>query len=227
MSYRSIAFVICAAVTTASAAPSFDLPAGYTERPGAADRNIAQVSAEPLTVSDDEQVFMSADSTVALTRKVWLTRMDQPLSHKLLLDFDREMMGTIDDPSAKHISDDQRWVGEQLLAETVDEFRGARIHQRRLYAADTSGVVHVFAVNCMGPAERLAECEHAQQTMKLVLPNQATLPNQITPLAKPKPKRSLAQIIGGAATGALVIGLVVWVVQSARRGGRRRRQRRR
>ena len=66
----------------------------------------------------------------------------------------------------------------------------------------------------------LLECEKAQQTMQLTLPESANLPSKSR---KPK-STNHRNIIGGAALFSLLLGLMIWVIQSARRGGRRRQR---
>src|SRR5687768_6925689 len=69
--------IVAGAPVNAHAAPwSFELPEGYTEQPGAADRELAQLRAVPRTVSADAQVYTSADGSVRLTRMTWLSRFD-------------------------------------------------------------------------------------------------------------------------------------------------------
>jgi hypothetical protein len=217
--------VVLGATTLAHAAPwSFELPAGYTEQPAEGAADVAALRARKQTVSVDAQVYMSPDNTVMLRRLTWKTRMDGPLSREVLVAFDHESVGD-PDPNGQHISDDRKWIGDQLVADTIDELRGKRLHQRRLYSADSSGVVYVMAVTCLGPAEQLGDCEQAQQSMQLTLPDAATLPEKAAPKRKRETGVGTVALIGGAAFVALVIGLIAWVIQSARRGGRRRRTR--
>jgi hypothetical protein len=198
---------------------TFELPAGYTEQPGGADSDIAALRADPRTVTVDAHVYV-APNEVLLSRVVLAARPTGPLSQRVLLALERE--GRLDIPGTTlHISHDRTWQADQLIAETIDTARGLRAHQRRIYAADRQGIVHLFAVTCIGPRDALADCERAQQSMRLQIADQVALPAEITS----KSKRSMVHIIGGAATLALLLGLVAWVIQSARHGSRRRRRR--
>jgi hypothetical protein len=208
------------AETASAAEATLDLPAGYAEQPGAADADIASLRADPRTVRVDAHVFV-APNEVLLSRVALEAKPTVPLSQRVLLDLERE--GRLGIPGTTlHISSERSWQNDQLVADSVDTARGLRAHQRRIYAADRRGIVHLFAVTCIGPRDQLADCEKAQQSMRLKLAEQATLPAEITP----KANRKMVHIIGGAATLALVIGLTMWVIQSARRGSRRRRRRR-
>jgi len=215
---RALAVIVvgvCAA-TDAQAAPwSFELPAGYAEEPGATDDDVAALRSHAGTISADAQLFVSPDQQVVLVRLTWVSKVDGPISRELLVDLDRK--GTHQSESV-HLSDERHWVGEQLVAESVESIRGKRLRQRRLYSVDTSARIHVFAITCVGSVNQLAACEEAQQSMQLKLPNEAKVPAT----AKRSSGKSLIHIIGGAAFAALVLGLIAWVVQSAKRGGRRR-----
>ena len=215
---RALAVIVvgvCAA-TTAQAAPwSFALPEGYVEEAGVTADDVAALRALRGTVAADEQLFVSPDEQVVLVRLTWSTKDDAPVSRELLIDLDRK--GSHQSESV-HLSDDRHWVGEQLVAESVESIKGKRLHQRRLYSVDTTGVIHVFAVTCIGSANQLAPCEKAQQSMQLKLPNEAKVPAR----TKRSSGKSMLQIVGGAAFAALVLGLIAWVIQSAKRGGRRR-----
>ena len=215
---RALAVIVvgvCAA-TNAQASPwSFALPEGFVEEQGATEDDVAALRALPGTVAADAQLFVSPDEQVVLVRLSWSSKNDGPVSREQLIDLDRK--GTHQSESV-HLSDDRHWVGEQLVAESVESIRGKRLHQRRLYSVDTTGVLHVFAVTCIGSANQLAACEKAQQSMQLKLPNEAKVPAR----AKRSSGKSMIQIVGGAAFGALLLGLIAWVIQSAMRGGRRR-----
>src|SRR5689334_1643302 len=109
----------------------------------------------------------------------------------------------------KHISDGHEFHGDQLVAEAVDENNGVRAYQRRLYAVDTANVLYLFSVACAGPEDKLAECKQAQQSMVLILPDQAPLDMTIV---TPKQNRNRAYLIGQIVGGVLVLVLVIWYV---------------
>lgn len=214
---RALALIVVAlGAASAQAAPwSFDLPPGYEEDPGAANGDIEALKAQPGTVDADAQLFMSPDQQVGLVRLMWTTKLGM-LSREELIQMDRKATHQSD---SVHLSDERKWVGDQLVAESIESVRGKRLHQRRLYSLDGTGVLHVFAVTCMGSMTQLATCEKAQQTMQLKVPNAVRFPARAS-----KPRKSLMELIGSAAVGALTLGLVVWIFQSAKRGGRRRQR---
>jgi hypothetical protein len=187
---------LCVA-TTAYAAPwSFELPAGYTEHPDSAGWKSDQLGEQPNTVSIDGQVFQSPDDQVRLTR--------------MTLGFELAAK----DRGRTHVSISREFRGDQLVSEQVDEVEGLRVQKRRIYAADSSGIVHVFSITCAGPANQLADCVKAQQTMVLMLPNQAPLDmTVVTPKQKPARTALIVQILGGV----LVLVLVIWYVVRRRR----------
>jgi hypothetical protein len=110
------------------------------------------------------------------------------------------------------VSDSRQWIGDQLVADAVDETDELRIHQRRLYSVDAHGIVHVLTVICAGPADRLAACEHAQQTMQLALPDQLALAD-----APPARQRDVGYVVAQLAALAVVALLVAWLVLRRRR----------
>src|SRR5262249_8644185 len=158
------------------AAPwSFELPPGYTEVPTAGDPQLEQMRRVPGTVSLDAQVYLSREGDVQLTRMTVETQPDEAPTRALLEGMERGAVRGLAAQGAKHVSDEFHLVGNQLVAETIDESDTVRMHARRMYSADTSGVVHMFEVTCSGPISKLAACEKAQQTMQLTLPNEAPL----------------------------------------------------
>jgi hypothetical protein len=201
----AIAIVVATAARTDAAPWSFNLPAGYTEQPGAADEQLAQLRKVPGTVSADAQVYLSSDENVQLTRMTWVSRPAETPTKAYLLGVDRGMV-TGSSEGAKHISDSSHFAGNHLIADQVDDIDGVRMIQRRIYAVDTANVVTMFLVMCAGQPDVLADCENAQQSMQLSLPNQATL------RAAP-PERSSAYKTGrivGQLLGALILGLLVY-----------------
>lgn len=208
----AIVVVACAA-SLADAAPwSFELPDGYTEQPGAADAELAKLRDVPRTVSVDAQVYLSPDGNVRLTRMTWLSQFDVPPTRGGLESMDRGVASG----GGKHgtiVSDSRQLVGDQLVGDQVIDVDALRVHMRRVYAADTDRVVHMFTIVCAGPADALAACEKAQQTMQLVLPNQAPL--SATPAAQ---KQTDVAYIAGVITGSVLVVLVVaWLVLRARK----------
>lgn len=211
------ALVLCAA-TTAHAAPwSFNLPAGYTELPGAGEAHVAKLRDIPGMVSADAQVYAAADGAVQLTRITLRLQRDEAPSRDTVESLDRGAVEGTAKQVTKRISATRQLHGDQLVAEQIDEIDGKRVHQRRLYAADTSNAVHVFNVICAGPEDQLAACEKAQQSMVLMLPNQASLDVRVT---KPdQDTKQLEFLLGQITGGVLVLALVIWYV------ARRRKQR--
>jgi hypothetical protein len=208
---RGLVIVLVLSIAaTATAAPwSFELPAGYTELPGAADGQLAQLRSMPNTQSVDAQIYMSPDGSVQLTRMTWATKMDDGASKKFVVSMDKGVVAGASQQATKHISDSRHWVGDQLVAESTDDKAGVRVVQRRLYSADTSDVLHILMVICAGEAGQLAECEKAQQTMQLTLPNQAALPQTA--------HKPVAYLIGQVVGGLLVAAVVIWLVRRRRR----------
>jgi hypothetical protein len=169
-----IALVLWAA--SAHAAPwSIEVPPGYTERPGAADDRLAELRAQPDIVSIDAQVYLSADQTVQLTRMTWQLRMDEKPTRGALVKLDHGIVQGAAGQASKHISDSRRFVGDQLVAASADEIGANRAEVRRLYSVDSSGIVHILMVICAGPADQLGPCRTTQRSMRLVIPNAASL----------------------------------------------------
>jgi hypothetical protein len=208
----AIAVVMCAAASADAAPWSFELPAGYTEVPGAAESQLQVLRKQPTTVSVDAQVYLAPDQTVQLTRITLLSKMSTLPSRASLVQMDRGVVSGASKQATKHVSDTRNWVGDQLVADTVDEKDEIRVHQRRLYSADAEGVVHMFTLICAGAADQLAECEKAQQTMQLTLPNQAALPNE-----SPKRKHDIAYVIGQIMGGLVVVVLLIWLLVRRRK----------
>lgn len=210
----AIAFVTTVA-TAAHAAPwSVELPAGYTEQPGAAEAHLAKLRAIPGTVSVDAQVYTPADGSVQLMRLTWRSRLDGPPSRDALENMERGLLSGSRKDLANHVSDARRFDGDQLVADQVDEVDGARIHQKRIYAVDTSNIAHMLGVVCTGAADQLGACEKAQQTMQLTLPNPAALDMQVT-TGTPKQDRSF--VLGQITGGLLVAILAIWYLVRKRR----------
>ncbi len=209
-----VVVMITAAAPYAHAAPwSFELPEGYTEQPGAADAEIAQLRSVPRTVSADAQIYLSADGSVRLTRMTWLSRFDVPPTRGALESMERDIAAGNARGANRVVSQDARFVGDQLVADQVLELERRRVDMRRIYAADTENVVHMVAVICAGPADQLADCEKAQATMQLVLPNQAALG------AKSTEERGagLALVLVLCGSVLVVIVVAVWLVRRARK----------
>jgi hypothetical protein len=196
-------------VSTAHAAPwSFELPEGYTELPGAADAQLRTMRAMPRTLSVDGQIYVSPDQTVQLTRLTWDSDLTGGGGKLGIENLDEGMVQGAARHATKHISDSRHWVGDQLVAESIDDKGGIRIVQRKLYSADTNGVLHVLLLFCAGPADNLGTCERAQQTMQLTLPNQAALPDK-----SPREERDVAYRIGQITGVVLIVALLVWLVR--------------
>jgi hypothetical protein len=204
--------VVLAWAAAAHAAPwSLELPAGYTEQPGAADAEVEQLRKVARTVSVDAQVYVSPDGNVRLTRMTWLSKFDVTPGRGSLDSLDRGVASGGAKHATKNISATRELVGEQLIGEQLLDVDGTRVHMKRIYAADTANVVHMFTVVCAGPAEQLADCEKAQASMQLTLPNQASLSG-----APADEETSIAYVLGFA-TGVLVVVLaVVWLIRRAR-----------
>jgi hypothetical protein len=209
---RVLAVLAAVVVTssTAHAAPwSFELPAGYTEVPGAADEQLARLRKVVRTVSADAQVYVSPDGRVRLTRMTWLSKFDVTPTRGGIEKMDRELSagngkaGTI-------VSESRELVGEQLLGEQVVDIGELRADMRRLYAADREQVVTMFTVICAGAKDALGDCERAQQTMRLELPNQASISGAA-------PEASKLPYVLGALGGAAVLGVLIWLWWRRRR----------
>ena len=212
---------VLAAASAAHAAPwAFELPAGYTEVPGSAD-DWAKQEHLPNTISFDGLNYTSPAGDVILSRLSYLIQPENTPTRALLVEIDASLS---DNASTQRISDGREFHGDQLVGETIAEKQGVRIHERRILAADTNGIVHGLHVICLGKPDKLADCEAAQQTMEILLMNQAKLASGSP--SKKAAERSMVQRIAVYAFGALVLGLIVWVVQSIKRGQRRRRGRR-
>ena len=200
--------VVLGLASTASAAPwSIELPDGYTEAPGAADAQLATMRAMPNTLDVDGQIYLSPDGNVQLTRLTWQTKLIHTTKAGVV-SLDKGVVQGAARQATKHISDQRNWVGDQLVAESIDDKDGIRITQRKLYSADTTGVLHVLMVICAGAAENLSTCERAQQSMQLTLPNQAAIPAESTGNDK-----DLAYRIGQITGVVLVLALLIWLVR--------------
>ena len=200
--------IVLGLASTASAAPwSIELPDGYTEVPGAAEAQLKTMRAMPNTLAVDGQIYLSPDSNVQLTRLTWHTKLTDGGSRASVVSLDKGVVQGAARQATKHISDQRNWIGDQLVAESIDEKDGIRITQRKLYSADTSGVLHVMMVICAGAAENLGTCERAQQSMQLTLPNQAPLPESA---GKDK---DLAYRIGQITGVVVVLALLIWLVR--------------
>lgn len=205
--------MVLGAAATAQAAPwSFELPEGYTEQPGAADAQIEALRKQPFTVSLDAQLYLSPDSNVQLTRMTWLMKLNAAPSRASVVNLDRGVVKGAAAQATHHVSDTRHWIGDQLVAESIDDKDGYLVAHRRLYSADSQGIVHILTVICAGPIGQLGDCERAQQTMQLALPDQAPLPND-----SPKRETDLAYLAGQITGGLLVAALVIWLVRRRNR----------
>lgn len=211
-----IAAVLGAAASAHAAPWSFNLPDGYTELPGAANAYVEKLRDIPRTVSADAQLYTPPGGAVQLTRITLRSQFDEAPTRDTLENMDRGAVESTAKQVTKRISATRQFHGDQLVANQVDEMAGLRVTQRRLYAADTSNVVHLFTVMCAGPTDQLAECEKAQQSMVLMLPNQASLDVRVT-TSRPDQEREF--LLGQIAGGVIVLVLVIWYV--ARRRKRR------
>ena len=213
---------VLAAASAAQAAPwAFELPAGYTEVPGSADAWAKQEHV-PNTISFDGLNYTSPGGDVILSRLSYLIQPEATPTRALLEEIDASLA---DNASTQRVAEGREFHHDQLFSETVADKQGVRIHERRILAADTNGIVHGLHVICLGKPDKLADCEGAQKTAEIILVNQAKLP-----AGEPTKKtgdHTMVQRIAVYAFGALVLGLVVWLVQSLRRGQRPRRRGRR
>lgn len=215
-----VAGIIASAAAAAQAAPwAFELPAGYTEVPGSADAWAKQEHV-PNTISFDGLNYTSPSGDVILSRLSYLIQPEGTPTRALLEEIDASLA---DNASTQRIAEGREFHNDQLFAETIAEKQGVRIHERRILVADTNGIVHGLHIICLGKPDKLADCEAAQKTAEIILANQAKLP---AGTASKKPgDHTMVQRIAIYAFGALVLGLVVWLVQSIKRGQRRRRRR--
>lgn len=211
----AIGFVALFAAGARAAPWSFELPEGYTEQPGAANAEIAQLRDVPRTVSVDAQVYTSADGSVRLTRLTWLSQFDVAPNQRALESLERSIAVGNTRGANRQVSHEAQLVGDQLVADQVLELERMRVHMRRIYAADTANVVHMFTVICAGPAEQLADCERAQQSMQLILPNQA-------PLGAAPPRDdgapNIALVAGSVLGGFLMLCAAAWLLRRRRKG---------
>ncbi len=195
----AIIFIMCAA-TTASAEPwSFDMPAGFKEKPGVKDPFVDQARKAEGTVGVDAKIYVKGDAR--LVRLLWRFKPSEPATRSMLDKLDKELVAK-SPYAANRVSAVRVWYGEQMVfdgfemtepLEKLDAFPTAeampkprmdtdpkhdrtRVYHRRFYAADRSGVVHVFWTICSGPADQIGTCEQAQQTMRLALLDEAPLP---------------------------------------------------
>lgn len=216
------AVLVVVAVASAHAAPwALELPAGYTEVPGSAEAWAKQEHV-PNTISFDGLNYTSPGGDVILSRLSYLIQPENTPTRALLVEIDASLA---DNASTQRISEGREFHGDQLVGETIAEKQGVRIHERRILAADTNGIVHALHVICLGKPDKLAECEVAQQTAEILLANQAKLAKGDS--SKKKGEHSMVQRIAVYTFGALVLGLVVWLVQSIKRGQRPRQRGRR
>ncbi len=182
MRIPTAALVVAALVSTAVAESepakptvSFEIPAGFTEQPGAADDWMKELRGMPGTRAADAQVFASNDEVVQLTRVTWSMKYPVALDQGSI---ERADLAAVRSAAkgASHVSDSRRWNGEQLVAEAIDDAPdGIRVEHFRIYGADTDNVLHMIWLICAGPADQLGTCEKAQRTLKVTVPNQATL----------------------------------------------------
>lgn len=207
--------MIAAAAPYAHAAPwSFELPEGYTEQPGAADGELAQLRSVPRTVSADAQVYLSADGSVRLTRMTWLSQFDVPPTRGAIESMERDIAAGNARGANRAVSQQASFADDQLVADQVLELERLRVDMRRIYAADTANVVHMFTVICAGPADELADCEKAQDTMQLVLPNQAAIGAKST---EEERGAGLALVLALSGAALVAIVAVFWLVRRSRK----------
>jgi hypothetical protein len=207
---------LLALATSADAAPwSFELPRGFSEEKVPED-HIAQLRAKKQTVNLDAQAYSSGD--LALLRVTWLVKLEPPITRAALERFDEQ--AAIDMAArGTNFATGRSWINQQLVGRSAEDVGDVHVTQRRLYALAADNIIHILALTCFGPADDLAPCETAQRTMQITLPNPVAVPIRVA-----TPTWTLGYKLAAAALLALVIGLVAWVIQSARRGGRRRRR---
>jgi hypothetical protein len=224
-------FVLLWLAATAFADSSFLLPMGYVEQRGGSDGALAEFRAnKPATVSGDMTVFSSPDGKVSLVRMRWVFWEGAELSRAALEQVDHHLEAGIAEEmfaGVKRVSTSRQFVGDQLVAQSVDELGEAQFRMRRIYGVDAFGFVHLFAIVCAGPTDQLGYCDRTQRTMQLTVPHQLSL----SMLPKHGERRratttwSHGHTIGTAALIALIVGLSSWIYTSARRRDRRRRRR--
>jgi hypothetical protein len=212
----AIAAVLCAVASADAAPSSFELPAGYTEQPGAGEARVEELRKQERTLSIDAQIYLSPDERVELMRQTVRAKLDGPPTRSDLVSLDRGVVKGATEDAARLISDSRRWLGDQLDATSIHEVDDIRIVSRKLYSADTMDVVHMFTVVCAGPADQLGDCERAQQTMQLTLPNQASLRDAALPSRKSR-TRSLAYDVGRIAGSVVLLALLIWLLRKPRR----------
>lgn len=195
---QAILIVMCTAATAAAQPWSLKMPAGFAEKAGVSDPFVEHVRGMATTIGVDAKVFTKRD--VQLTRMLWRFKLEPP-TRSAIDRLDKELVAA-SPYAAQRISDTRVWYGEQMVVDVFEVTGPAeqsdapdadasaktgvepdlarahrtRVYHRRIYAADRSGVVHVFWTICTGPADQIASCEQAQQTMRLALVDEAPLP---------------------------------------------------
>jgi len=159
----------------------------------------------------DAQVYTSADNDVQLTRMTWLFKPDDPPNRFTLEMIDRGVVAGASEEASKHVSASRHFEGDMLVGESRDETGGLVMVQRKLYAVDATGVVHLFITICAGEAGKLAACEKAQQSMQLTLPNPGSLARSSSGDRRDDLAYQLGRIVGMVLVGLLVIGIVLWI----------------
>jgi hypothetical protein len=215
------AIAVAALLVLASAAQaatwSIQLSVGFSEEK-VPDDHLAQLRAKKGTVSVDAQAYSSGD--VALLRVTWLLKLDEPVTRSALERLDQQLavdMGA----HGTNLAGARSWKGQQLIGTSTEDVGDVHVTQRRLYALAGDQVIHILAVTCFGPRDDLTACEATQRTMQITLPNPTAVPTRAEVKGEPW---SLGYKVAAAALLALVVGLVAWVIESARRGTRRRRR---
>jgi hypothetical protein len=217
----------------AYAESSFDVPPGYVEQPAPLDPARAEQLARPKSVVRAETTaYLSPEGDSALVRIRFSFLPEEQLSHAALERQDDQLMREMTEMMERdvvRVSATRRFNDDLYIAESVHARGDMQLRQRRLYAVDASGVVHLFAIMCAGPSDRLGLCEQSQQTMTLTVPHQVSLADQDAlrrrALGRPARARTMMDTVLPAAVVALTIGLAIWIYQTAKRGQRRRRHR--
>jgi hypothetical protein len=201
---------------------SFVLPTGYAEVPNVVDDVLTKLRGTHGMLYTDARMYKSPTHDVRLFAVTsTLLQMRIPTRREIEGMAGEFMAGTAK-VMTKHISDSHGFVDDVFVMDEIDEVNGMRFHQRHLIGVGRPTALWIFGVVCAGDADKLGECEAAQQSMLL------NVPNAVTPAVDPKPtvkkSRSLLSLIGSSAMAALVVGLAIWIAQSAQRGRRKRRR---
>jgi hypothetical protein len=102
------------------------------------------------------------------------------------------------------------------VCETADDQGGRRYHRRSMYGITADQKLYMFMLECIGPPDRMKDCDGALSSMQLAISNPAEIVERSVGY-------KIGQVIGILILVAIPTVIVLWLSGRGRRTRRRMR----